>query len=71
MTTEAVAQWMIEHGYATGHGDTLDDLLTELVGRVRKSDVKPGFDRAAYQKAYMRDYMRRYRRRKAEKEQAK
>jgi len=25
-----VAQWMIEHGYATGHGDTIEDLLTEL-----------------------------------------
>lgn len=29
--TQAVAEWMIQHGYATGHGDTLDDLLTELV----------------------------------------
>ena len=27
---EKVAQWMIEHGYATGHGDTIEDLLTEL-----------------------------------------
>jgi hypothetical protein len=31
---EAVAQWMIAHGYPTGHGDTLDDLLRELVGGV-------------------------------------
>jgi hypothetical protein len=27
---EAVAAWMIAHSYATGHGDTLDDLLQEL-----------------------------------------
>jgi hypothetical protein len=27
---EKLAQWMIEHGYATGHGDTTEDLLTEL-----------------------------------------
>jgi hypothetical protein len=27
---EAVAQWMIAHSIATGHGDTLDDLLREL-----------------------------------------
>jgi hypothetical protein len=31
---EAVANWMTLHGYATGHGDTLDDLLTELVAYV-------------------------------------
>ncbi len=27
---EKVAEWMIEHGYATGHGDTVEDLLKEL-----------------------------------------
>jgi len=27
---EKLAHWMIEHGYATGHGDTIEDLLTEL-----------------------------------------
>ncbi|MGW1422737.1 hypothetical protein ACWAT4_21785 [Bradyrhizobium manausense] len=26
-----VAWWMMQRGYATGHGDTLDDLLSELV----------------------------------------
>lgn len=25
-----LAVWMIEHSYATGHGDTLKDLLDEL-----------------------------------------
>jgi len=27
---EKVARWMNEHGYATGHGDTIEDLLKEL-----------------------------------------
>jgi hypothetical protein len=27
---EKVAQWMMQHGYATGHGDTIEDLLAEL-----------------------------------------
>lgn len=27
---EKVAAWMIKKGYATGHGDTIEDLLTEL-----------------------------------------
>jgi len=25
-----VAQWMMDQGYATGHGDTVEDLLQEL-----------------------------------------
>jgi hypothetical protein len=27
---EKVTQWMMRRGYATGHGDTLEDLLQEL-----------------------------------------
>jgi hypothetical protein len=27
---EKVAAWMIRSGYATGHGDTIEDLLKEL-----------------------------------------
>ena len=27
---QKVAQWMIDRGYATGHGDTIEDLLREL-----------------------------------------
>jgi hypothetical protein len=27
---EKVAKWMVERGYATGHGDTIEDLLTEI-----------------------------------------
>ena len=31
---EKVAKWMIEKGYATGHGDTVEDLLKELESQV-------------------------------------
>ena len=31
---ERVAEWIIEQGYATGHGDTLEDLLNELISQV-------------------------------------
>ncbi|MDI3563523.1 hypothetical protein [Bradyrhizobium sp. Arg816] len=34
--TEAVAYWMMNNGYATGHGDSLSGLLLELVGQVRE-----------------------------------
>lgn len=27
---ETLARWMLGHGFATGHGDTVDDLLSEL-----------------------------------------
>ena len=27
---EKLAQWVIQRGYATGHGDTIEDLLQEL-----------------------------------------
>jgi hypothetical protein len=27
---EVLAAWMIRQGYATGHGDTIEDLLAEL-----------------------------------------
>jgi hypothetical protein len=33
-----VAQWMIAKGYATGHGDTVEDLLKELEWQVRESE---------------------------------
>lgn len=28
--TERLAKWMIAHSFATGHGDTLQDMLDEL-----------------------------------------
>lgn len=33
---ERVAKWMIGQGFATGHGDTLEDLLIELVWQARE-----------------------------------
>lgn len=33
---EAVAQWMIKHGYATGHGDTIEDMLGELEAQAKE-----------------------------------
>lgn len=33
-----LAAWMIAKGYATGHGDTTDDLLKELEWQVRESE---------------------------------
>jgi hypothetical protein len=33
---ERLAIWMIDHGFATGHGDTLDDLLHELEWQVKE-----------------------------------
>lgn len=33
-----VANWMVAKGYATGHGDTTEDLLQELEWQVRESE---------------------------------
>ena len=33
-----LASWMIAQGYATGHGDTTEDLLKELEWQVRESE---------------------------------
>lgn len=35
-----LAQWIIQRGYATGHGDTMEDLLKELEWQVRESERK-------------------------------
>ena len=35
---EKVAAWMIERGYATGHGDTVEDLLKELEWQVEERE---------------------------------
>jgi hypothetical protein len=37
---EKVAQWMMQRGYATGHGDTTEDLLRELTWQVDEWIVK-------------------------------
>ena len=34
---EKVAQWMILRGYATGHGDTIEDLLQELEWQIAEN----------------------------------
>ena len=35
---EKVAAWMIQRSYATGHGDTTEDLLKELEWQVMESE---------------------------------
>ena len=35
---EKVAKWMMSHGYATGHGDTIEDLLKELEWQVAERE---------------------------------
>ncbi len=35
---EKVAAWMIERGYATGHGDTVEDLLKELEWQIAERE---------------------------------
>ncbi len=35
---EKVVQWMIQRSYATGHGDTTEDLLAELEWQVREAE---------------------------------
>lgn len=32
---ERIAAWMMERGYATGHGDTIEGLLVELEGHAK------------------------------------
>lgn len=34
---EKVAQWMIQRSYATGHGDTTEDLLAELEWQIAEN----------------------------------
>jgi len=33
-----IAEWMIKHGYATGHGDSVVDLLEELEWQVAEKE---------------------------------
>ena len=35
---EKLAQWMIKKGYATGHGDSVEDLLNELDWQIREQE---------------------------------
>ena len=44
---ERVVRWMIERSYATGHGDTMEDLLSELAGEGTHTAVASMRERAA------------------------
>lgn len=35
---ENVSKWVIDRGYATGHGDTIEGLLKELEWQIRESE---------------------------------
>ena len=37
MSKEALAQWMIQRGYATGHADSMEDLLQELEWQIAEN----------------------------------
>ena len=37
---EAVAAWMMQRGYATGHGDSTEDLLIELEGQLKERGAR-------------------------------
>ena len=45
LAMERLALWMIGHGYATGHGDTFDDMLDELVSQVAKRSETDGWNK--------------------------
>jgi len=40
VNTERLAAWMIEHSFATGHGNDLESLLKELSWQVREQREK-------------------------------
>lgn len=44
---EKVAAWMIERGYATGHGDTTEDLLKELEWQIAERMKSEGWRQCA------------------------
>ena len=35
---EKLAQWLIQRGYATGHGDSIEDMLKELEWQIRERE---------------------------------
>lgn len=42
---EQIALWMMGHSYATGHGDTIDDMLEELVLQVARRAETDGYNK--------------------------
>ena len=49
---EKVAAWMMERGYATGHGDTIKDLLKELEWQIKERE-REACAKAVEAKAHM------------------
>jgi hypothetical protein len=41
---ERVARWMMDRGYATGHGDTIEDLLGELEWQAMERQHEKGLE---------------------------
>lgn len=37
---ELLSSWMLSHGYATGHGDSVEGLLGELEGQIAERDLR-------------------------------
>lgn len=44
---ERIAWWMMQRGYATGHGDTVEDMLTELEAQAHERGAKIGVAESA------------------------
>lgn len=40
MPTNVIAKWMIERGYATGHGDNIEDMLAELEWQAKERGIR-------------------------------
>lgn len=53
MGRETIVRWMIERSYATGHGETIDDLLGELRFAVRAEALLDAAEIALAHKAEM------------------
>lgn len=45
---QEVALWMMGHGYATGHGDTIADMLDELEAQIKENAKRAPCDDAEF-----------------------
>ena len=43
---EKVAKWMMQEGYTTGHGDSIEDLLQELEWQIRERESPDAWKQA-------------------------
>ncbi len=50
---EKIAQWMMQRGYATGHGDTTEDLLQELDWQIAENWTRAMVNGAAAKREAM------------------